>query len=156
YWQLKVKWSIPTIPSLIIAVLVFAPLLGAVIERILMRRLTTAPLVAKLVVTIGLMVALMGLAVSIWDPNTGRTLPPLSPPSEGFTVGQSFVPWFRFTTIVPGLVLALVIRLVLHRTRLGIAMRAVVDHRDLAALNGARPGRTSMFAWALGTAMAAI
>ena len=35
-------------------------------------------------------------------------------------------------------------------------MRAVVDHRDLAALNGARPGRTSMFAWALGTSMAAI
>jgi branched-chain amino acid transport system permease protein len=32
----------------------------------------------------------------------------------------------------------------------------VVDHRDLAALNGARPGRTSSFAWALGTAMAAI
>ena len=35
-------------------------------------------------------------------------------------------------------------------------MRAVVDNRDLAALNGARPGRTSMFAWALGTSMAAI
>jgi len=156
YWQLKVKWSVPTIPSLIIAVLVFAPLLGAAIERVLMRRLTTAPLVAKLVVTIGLMVALMGLAVSIWDPNTGRTIPPLFPTSEGFTVGQTFVPWFRFTTIVTGLVLALAIRILLRRTRLGIAMRAVVDHRDLAALNGARPGRTSMFAWALGTSMAAI
>ena len=35
-------------------------------------------------------------------------------------------------------------------------MRAVVDNRDLAALNGARPGRTSQFAWALGTSMSAI
>ena len=35
-------------------------------------------------------------------------------------------------------------------------MRAVVDHRDLAALNGARPGRTSSFAWGSVPAMAAI
>jgi branched-chain amino acid transport system permease protein len=92
YWQLKVDWGVPTIPALLISVLVFAPLFGALVERVLMRRLTTAPLVAKLVVTIGLMVALMGLAVSIWDPNTGRTIPPLFPTSEGFTVGETFVP----------------------------------------------------------------
>ena len=66
------------------------------------------------------------------------------------------MPWYRFITIVTGLVLALGIRLLLYRTRLGVAMRAVVDNRDLAALNGARPGRTSQFAWALGTSMAAI
>jgi branched-chain amino acid transport system permease protein len=35
-------------------------------------------------------------------------------------------------------------------------MRAVVDNRELAALNGARPGLTSQFSWALGTSMAAL
>ena len=35
-------------------------------------------------------------------------------------------------------------------------MRAVVDNRELAALNGVRPGRVSMFAWALGSSMAAM
>jgi branched-chain amino acid transport system permease protein len=156
YWQLDVKWGLPTIPALALAVLVFAPLFGAGIERLLMRRLTTAPLVAKLVVTIGLMVALMGLAVSIWDPNSATRTIPTFFGTDGFMVGQTFVPWYRFITIVTGLVLAVAIRLLLHRTRLGVAMRAVVDHRDLAALNGARPGRTSMFAWALGTSMAAL
>jgi len=156
YWQLKVKWSIPLVPALAITVLVFAPLFGAVIERLLMRRLTTAPLVAKLVVTIGLMVALMGLAVSIWNPSsTSRSIPTFFG-TDGFFVGQTFVPWYRMVTIVTGLVLAVGIRLLLHRTRLGVAMRAVVDHRDLAALNGARTGRTAMFAWALGTSMAAL
>ena len=48
------------------------------------------------------------------------------------------------------------LRVLLYRTRLGIAMRAVVDNRDLAALNGARPGQVSMFAWAIGASMAAI
>ena len=77
----------------------------------------------------------------------GRSIPTFFG-TDGFTVGQTYVPWYRFITIVTGLCSRLAIRLLLSRTRLGIAMRAVVDHRDLAALNGARPGRTSSFAWA--------
>ena len=37
-----------------------------------------------------------------------------------------------------GLGIALGLRFLLFRTRLGVGMRAVVDNRDLAALNGAR------------------
>jgi len=155
YWTLKVDWGVPAIPAVLVTVLIFAPLFGALIERVLMRRLSTAPLVAKLVVTIGLMVALMGLAVSIWEPTTSRSIPTFYG-TEGFNIGDTFVPWFRFITIVTGLLLAVIMRLVLYRTRLGVAMRAVVDQRELAALNGARPGLTSSFAWALGTSMAAL
>ena len=36
------------------------------------------------------------------------------------------------------------------RTRIGIAMRAAVDDRSLSTLNGARPDRISMLAWAIG------
>ncbi len=35
-------------------------------------------------------------------------------------------------------------------------MRAVVDNRELAGLNGIKPGRVSMFSWALGSSMAAV
>lgn len=155
YWTLKVDWGMQPLVAILITVLVVAPLLGALVERILMRRLAHAPLVAKLVVTIGLMLALMGLAVTIWDPTVGRAIPTFYG-TDGFSIGQTFVPWYRFITIVTGIVLAIVLRIVLYRTRLGVAMRAVVDHRELAALNGARPGRTSAFAWALGTSMAAL
>jgi branched-chain amino acid transport system permease protein len=162
YWQLRTSpdaspggWGMNPLLAMLVTVLIFAPLFGALVERVLMRRLADAPLVAKLVVTIGLMVALMGLAVSIWDPNVSRSIPTFFG-TDGFTIGETFVPWFRFITIVTGLLLAVVMRIVLYRTRLGVAMRAVVDHRDLAALNGARPGRTSAFAWGLGTSMAAL
>jgi branched-chain amino acid transport system permease protein len=155
YWTLKVDWGVPTLLAVLITVVGFAPLFGATVERVLMRRLTDAPLVAKLVVTIGLMVALMGLAVTIWDPTESRTVPTFFG-IEGFDVGSTFVPWFRVITILTGLLLAVCIRLLLYRTRLGVAMRAVVDQRELAALNGARPGRTSAVAWGLGTAMAAL
>ena len=45
--------------------LVAAPLMGVLIERLIMRFLTDSPIVAQLVVTIGLMLGLMGLAASI-------------------------------------------------------------------------------------------
>jgi len=155
YWELKVNAGIQTFVALVLTVLVAAPILGAVIERVFMRRLTTAPLVAQLVVTIALMLLLIGLAATIWDPNETRSIGTFFG-SDGFNVGQTFVPWYRLITVVAGLLLALGIRLLLYRTRLGVAMRAVVDNRELAALNGARPGRTSQFSWALGTSMAAL
>ena len=43
----------------------------------------------------------------------------------------------------------------LFHTRSGIAMRAAVDDRPLAALHGARPDRSSMLAWAIGCSLAA-
>jgi ABC-type branched-subunit amino acid transport system ATPase component/branched-subunit amino acid ABC-type transport system permease component len=155
YWELKVNSGVQTFVALLLTVLVAAPLFGIAIERVLMRRLTDAPLVAKLVVTIGLMLALIGIASWIWDPNEPRSIGTFFG-SDGFNVAQTFVPWYRVITIVAGLLLALLLRVVLYRTRLGIAMRAVVDNRDLAALNGARPGRVSMFSWALGSSMAAL
>ena len=66
YWQLRVDIGLPTIVGILLTVLVAAPLMGVLIERLIMRFLTDSPIVAQLVVTIGLMLGLMGLAGSIW------------------------------------------------------------------------------------------
>jgi branched-chain amino acid transport system permease protein len=155
YWELKVELGIQTLIAFALTVFVVAPLFGAFIERLLMRRLATATLVAQLVVTIGLMVALMGLAATIWDPNVSRDIGRFFG-TDGFRVGDVFVPWYRMITIVAGVAIAISFWVLLYRTRLGVAMRAVVDNRELAALNGSRPGRTSSFAWGLGSALAAM
>ena len=125
--------------ALILTVVVAAPLMGALVERIFMRRLTTAPLVSQLVVTIGLMLSLIGFAATFWDPADARRSATFFG-NDGFNIGETFVPWYRLITIVAGLLLALGVRLLLYNTRLGVTMRAVVDNRELAALNGARPG----------------
>ncbi len=144
-----------TLVALLLTVFVAAPLMGAVIERVLMRAIADAPLVAQLVTTIGLMLMLMGLAGLIWDPQETRHIDRFFGTS-GFQIGDTLMPWSRFITIVVGLGLALGLKVLLSRTRLGVAMRAVVDNRELAGLNGVRPGRVSMFSWALGSAMAAV
>jgi branched-chain amino acid transport system permease protein len=156
YWQLRVDWGVPAPLALVLTILVIAPLLGAGIERLLMRRLTNASLVVQLVVTVGLMFFIMGLAVTIWDPTSETRSIDFFFGSSGFDIGSTFVLWHRFITICTAIVIAILLRLLLYRTRIGVTMRAVVDNRSLAGLHGARPEAASMLAWALGSSLAAV
>ena len=58
YYQLNTGLGVPIVPALIISVFIFAPLLGLLLDRILLRRLAKAPVYARIVGTIGLLVAL--------------------------------------------------------------------------------------------------
>ena len=62
YFQLNSGQHIPIVPSIIITVFFFAPLLGLALDRIVLGRLSTAPMYARIVGTIGLLVALPNLA----------------------------------------------------------------------------------------------
>jgi len=157
YWEFRVDIGLPTIVGILLTVLVVAPLMGVLIERGIMRFVADAPIVAQLVVTIGLMLGLMGLAGSVWNPNdpTPRVIPTFFGTS-GFNIFGTFMPYYRVVTIATGIAIGLLLRFLLYHTRLGITMRAVVDNRDLTVLNGARPASATMTAWALGSSMAAL
>ena len=157
YWEFRVDLGLPTIVGILLTVLVAAPLMGVLIERLIMRFLTDSPIVAQLVVTIGLMLGLMGVAASVWNPNstTQRVIPTFFGTS-GVNIGSTFLPYYRIVTIATGIAIGLLLRFLLYHTRLGITMRAVVDNRDLTVLNGARPASATMTAWALGSSMAAL
>lgn len=155
YWQVNQGWGVPVIPSVILVVFVMAPLFGAVIERGIMRGIEGASEVVKIVVTVSLMVALLGIANVIWPPDVARPVPPFFAGKTVQIAGVA-VPYSRILTMVIAIAVAVGLRLVLRRTRLGVAMRAIVDDRALLQLNGGRPGRTAMLAWALGAGLAAV
>ena len=154
-WELTVDQGWPQYLVLPLVVLVIAPLLGIALDRSIMRHLQGKPLVVQLMVTVGLMFAFVGLANMIWNQNDAHSMPALFA-GHGFHVGQVLLTWHRFITIMVAVALAIGLRVVLFRTRIGIAMRAVVDNRDLAALEGARSSVLSSFAWALGCSVAAL
>jgi branched-chain amino acid transport system permease protein len=155
YWQLHEAWGWPTVFALPIVVFAIAPLFGAAIERFLMRGLVGAPATTSMVVTVGLMVALIGAAQTIWDPSVGRQMPRLFGFS-GFRLFGVLVTWHEFITMLVAIGVAVGLRLLLFRTRVGTAMRAVVDDRNLVSLNGGRPGSLSMLSWAIGSSLAAL
>jgi branched-chain amino acid transport system permease protein len=154
-WELTVDHGWPQLLVLPLVVLVIAPLLGITLDRTIMRHVQGKPLVVQLMVTVGLMFALIGLANMLWNQNDAHSMPALFA-GHGFHVGQVLLTWHRFITIMVAVALAIGLRILLFRTRIGIAMRAVVDNRDLAALGGARSAVLSSFAWALGCSLAAL
>ncbi|MHB1912356.1 MAG: ABC transporter permease subunit, partial [Acidimicrobiales bacterium] len=79
YWQLAVGWHLPVPLALALVILVLAPLSGALIERLVIRPLYGASLGITLVVTLGLLLLLLGLADAIWPPVTTRQLPSIFP-----------------------------------------------------------------------------
>ena len=155
YWQLNDDWGWPTPISLVVVLLVLAPLLGMAIERGIMRYLTDAPETVRIVVTISLLVALLGVGLWLWP---GDESHPTSLLFDGksFTVFDVGVTYHRASGVVVAVAVALGLRLLLFRTRVGLDMRASVDSRPLALLHGARPDRSAALAWAIGCSTAAL
>ena len=154
YWQVRYDWGWPAPVSLAFVILLVAPLFGVLVDRTLTRNLEKASLVSRLVVTIGLLLILMGLAINVWPPE-GRRIDGFFGPG-GLDLGPILVTWHEVTTLVIAAAVALGLRLIMFQTRSGVTMRAVVDHRGLATLVGARPARSSSLSWALGSALAAL
>ncbi len=154
YWQLRYDWAWPAPVSLAVVLLVAAPLFGLLVERTLARNLAKASLVSSLVVTIGLLLVLMGAALNLWPPQGRRVDGFFSP--GGFDLGPVFVTWHQATTVLVAVAVAGGLRLLMFGTRAGVTMRAVVDHRALATLSGARPAVSSALSWALGSSLAAL
>ncbi len=157
YWELRVRQHLPAPVAIALALFVVAPLLGAIIERLLMRHLTGSSVITRIVVTIGLLVGLLGVARVIWS---GDILPP--PKLERFfgdnivSFGGVRLPWHQIIVLICAVLVAIGLRVILKGSRLGVAMRAVVDDRPLTGLNGANPARTSMSSWMLGSFLAGL
>ncbi len=155
YWEMRFGWGWPTWLSLVVVVGLLAPLFGCVLERVLMRNLADATEAIKLAVTIGVLVALVGAALWIWNPQISRPFPVFYPNDKVKLLG-TFVTWDQLITLGLGLLCAIGFRVLLYRTRIGLDMRAVVDDRSLVLLNGGRPDRASAFSWAVGSSLAAL
>ncbi|MCZ7534988.1 MAG: ABC transporter permease [Acidimicrobiia bacterium] len=154
YWELHVHRGWPTLLALIAVLVFFAPLAGALVERFLVRPLEGASLSTMLVVTVGLLVGCIGLAQTIWPPES-RVVEEFFAP-HGFRVFDVFVSWHKAMTMLVAVGVALGLRLLLRSTKRGITMRAVVDDRDLSSLSGANPAHTSMLSWAIGASLASL
>jgi branched-chain amino acid transport system permease protein len=158
YWQLSSPeaWGLPVPLALVLTLFVFAPGLGWGIDRLLMRRLHDASPMIRIVVPIGLLVALIQIATVIWPPGELTASVPLFFAGRSVELGGVVVEYHQLVVFAAAIGVAVGLRILLYGTRIGVAMRAVVDSRDLASLNGVAPDRVSGLAWALGCSLAAL
>ena len=123
--------------------------LGAIVERVVIRRVEGAPPLNAIIVTLGLLVLLQAAAGMIWGGNPKSFPPAFS--IAGYHVGERavlFSPFDLFTIlVVAALMLALVV--LFRRTSLGLQMRAAALAPEVARLLGVRVGRMFTSGWAL-------
>lgn len=149
--------GIPLVIQLLIATLVAIPacmLLSATIERIAYRPLRNSPRLAPLITAIGLSIVLQTLAMMIWSPNP-RVFPDLLSTTPFEIAGALLAPKQLLILVVAGLAM-LGLLLLVHRTRLGRAMRAVSENPKIASLMGVNPDQIITATFILGAALAAI
>jgi len=123
--------------------------LGALVERVLIRRVEGGPPLNAVIVALGLLILLEAVAGMIWG-NTPRSFPPAFS-IRGYDVGGTrllFAPNDTFTVLVV-LGVAVALWLLFRFTDLGLRMRASALAPEVARLLGVRVGRMFTLGWAL-------
>ena len=140
-------WLASVIAALEVAVL------GALMERLLLRRLAGQQL-AQVLVTLGVSFMVADLCLMGWggDPVSVATPAGLG----GFArIGPAVFPLYRMAVILIAVVFAVALWLMLERTRLGAMIRAGVDDPQMARVVGIRVSRLFTIVFALGAGLAA-
>ncbi len=151
-WQLT-AFQVPFILALL-ASLIVSFLLGAVIERFLIRRFERGDPDTAVVVTIGLLTLITGIAGWIWTYNN-KQFPSLfsldTVPILGASVSLRSIGTTIVIVVIMGLLQALFVG-----TKLGLALRAVAINPESAAFSGLPVGRLLMVGWGLAAVLGAV
>ena len=152
------------IATLVIALIVAAvvcAVVGYLIEKIAYRPLRRAPRLAPLITAIGVSILLETLAMMIWGRNplsfpqliSTDPINVIAPSATG--VGAVISPTEIVIIIVAFLVMAGLLFLV-HKTKLGRAMRAIAENPGVASLMGVNPNFVISATFMIGSALAAL
>ena len=148
-------WAI--LPAAALSILGLGPAIGIFLYLALFRYLRLASMLVKVVATLGISVAVPYICTLIFGSQPINKAPGLAPqPVHVFHVFN--VPVTMDQVIVYGCVLAIVIvgALVLRRTDVGLAVRAMVDSPAMTSLSGTNPNAVSIGVWAVSTGLAGL
>ena len=149
--------GLPGIVQLLLAIVGAIPIcvvVSILIERIAYRPLRNAPRLAPLITAIGVSILLQTFAMMIWGRNP---LPfPQVLPSAPLHVAGALITPTQILLLILAVMAMLGLSLLVQKTRLGRAMRAVSENPRVAALMGVDANRVIVFTFAIGAALAAV
>ena len=149
--------GLPGSMQLVLAIVGAIPvcvIVSILIERVAYRRLRNAPRLAPLITAIGMSILLQTFAMMIWGRNP---LPfPQLLSGESISVAGALITPTQILLLALSAAAMLGLALLVERTRLGRAMRAVAENPRVAALMGVDANRVIVFTFAIGAVLAAI
>jgi branched-chain amino acid transport system permease protein len=138
--------------ALVVAVIA-GMLLGAVIELALLRPMRGADIDTVMLVMIGGWIVMQNLELLAWGGVAKAIVTPF--PEAPLVIGPVSVSWLRVFVLAAALLLIVASYLLIHRTRLGKAMRATFQDSNTAALMGVHIAGIHTATFAIGSGLAA-
>lgn len=121
------------------------------IDRVLYRPLRRSAPVILLVASVGVALILRSVVQFIWGPDTQVYAQEIQFPVRVFDIR---IKPDQITIVVSAAVLVTLLHLFLKHTKLGKAMRAMADNRDLARVTGIDTDLVVVWTWVIGGALA--
>jgi branched-chain amino acid transport system permease protein len=128
--------------------------LGLLIERVAYRPLRHAPRLAPLITAIGVSIILQNVAMLIWGKQY-IPFPAILPQGRHVVFGAS-ISDTQIAILVLAVLIMLALILMVQKTRLGRAMRATAQSRQVASLMGVDVNRVIASTFVIGSALAAV
>lgn len=150
YW-LNALYGVDPYISLFIMVPVFF-LIGVVLQRFLINPVLSAPDTSQLFLTIGLSLVLQNLALIVWKSNFRMITTPYS--GSAIIFGEVFISTPRLASFIAAVSLTVILYVFLTRSKMGRAIRATAQSKEISSLVGVNVRRTYMIAMGVGTACA--
>jgi branched-chain amino acid transport system permease protein len=149
---LAVAWLHVPFVIAFFAAMILTALLGVIIERMAYRPLRHAPKLAPLTTAIAVSFVLDAIVMIVM----GSDIKSFGLPTvEGIAIGPVFITPVQLIIIGSSLVLMVFLYVLLYRTRLGKAIRAVADDVNLAEVSGMDSDLVISAVFAIGSALAA-
>ena len=153
FFTFAAMWALPlwlAIPAAVLA----SGVLGAVIERTIIRPLLGEPPISVFMVTVGLASVLVGIVEMIWTADQ-RRLPDFMP-TQPIMLGEVFLAPKVFWGSVIAVVFIATVLLVFRFWRGGVALRATASDQAAAYSVGINVPRVFSLAWVVSAMIAAV
>ncbi len=148
--RLGLPWGIAAVGALVLT-----GLLGAGIERSVLRPLVGRPVFVTIIVTIFVGFILRALVIIVWGADT-RGMPTPWDPTAVVQIGGARILVSSVAAVVAGGAAVALFFVVTQRTRLGVAMRAASSDQETALALGIPVGRLFGVTWFVAAACAAL
>ena len=157
YYTLHTKHGVGIVPAFVISVLILAPLIGIVLDRLLFRFLRTAQPMSRLITALGLLVAIPGIVQLKFDATTATSSKGIVPNGDTvYSWGAAILTRDQLAIIVVTAVVAISVTLLFRYTTLGLRMRSVVESFRMAELAGVDSDRIGTLSWMMTSVVAGL
>ncbi|MBE8517016.1 ATP-binding cassette domain-containing protein [Amycolatopsis sp. H6(2020)] len=155
FYALHTEFGLHWTVALVVSVGIAGPVIGLLMERVA-ARLAPQRIALQIVGTVGIILAVQGLATLAYGANTIQVEQWLPAGQASFRLFGTVVGWSQVVIVAIAVAAVAALSAMFRFARIGLAMRAVVDDPELLAMQATDPRRVRRIAWVIGSTFTAL